>query len=125
MLNRFFLGAVLGATLALPNASLAGGFKNIKTKDQFNAAVVDKKITWDGGSAVVRSNGKTDGKISGLGKYYGSWVWNNGLYCRNLVIKKKETGTSCLKVEVSDAGDLRMTYQDGKRKGDVFEGTVK
>ncbi len=125
MINRLFLSAIICASVTLPHAVAAADYKRIKKKEQFDAAVVDKTIVWEGGTAVIRSNGKTDGTTKDFGKYRGSWVWNNKAYCRNLLINKKETGTSCLKVEIADGGKLRLTYLDGKRKGRSLDAVLK
>lgn len=66
----------LVATTAIP--ALADNFKRIKTSDEFSALVVGKKITWDGGFAVIRANGKTDGRLKKQGKYVGNWTFTKG-----------------------------------------------
>ena len=98
-------------TSALP--ALADNFKRIKSAEEFNALVVGKTLEWDGGTAIVYTNGKTNGKLKKQGKYTGSWVFSKGFYCRNLVIEKKETGTNCQTVEI-DGNKMRLTRDQGK-----------
>ncbi|MEP3945664.1 hypothetical protein [Ascidiaceihabitans sp.] len=107
----------LVATTAIP--ALADNFKRIKTSEEFSALVVGKKITWDGGFAVIRANGKTDGRLKKQGKYVGNWTFTKGFYCRNLVIKKEATGTNCQIVEI-DGNKLRITRDQGKGATNIF-----
>ncbi|WP_187431249.1 hypothetical protein ROLI_027920 [Roseobacter fucihabitans] len=108
---------VLVTTSALP--ALAGNFKRIKSAEEFTALVVGKKIEWDGGTAMIHANGKTDGKLKKQGKYAGNWVFSKGFYCRNLVINKKETGTNCQTVEI-DGNSMRLTRDQGKGQSTVL-----
>lgn len=107
----------LVTTSAMP--ALADNFKPIKTAEEFNALVVGKKINWDGGTAMIYASGKTDGKLKKQGKYSGNWAFSKGFYCRNLVIKKKETGTNCQTVEI-DGNRMRLTRDQGKGQATVF-----
>jgi hypothetical protein len=107
----------LVTTGSLP--ALADNFKRIKSAEEFNAMVVGKTIDWDGGTAVLYANGKTDGKLKKQGKYTGNWVFSKGFYCRNLVINKKETGTDCQTVEI-DGNKMRLTRNQGKGQATVF-----
>ena len=116
MLRTIATSAVL-ITL-ITTGAFADSYKRIKFEADFRAQVVGKTITFDGGTAVINADGTTNGTITGKGAYYGAWQWNNGYYCRNLVIEGSETGTNCLKVETT--GDMvRMTYDQGK--GRVIE----
>ena len=109
--------------IALVTASglpaLADDFKRVKSAEEFNTLVVGKKVTWDGGTAIIHANGKTDGKLDKQGNYYGNWAFSKGFYCRNLVIKKKETGTNCQKVEI-DGNKMRLTRDKGKGRATIF-----
>ncbi|MEP3785407.1 hypothetical protein [Ascidiaceihabitans sp.] len=106
----FSIFALVG-TSGVP--ALADNFKRIKTSEEFSALVVGKKITWPGGTAFIRPNGKTDGRLKKQGKYVGNWTFTKGFYCRNLVIKKEATGTNCQIVEI-DGNKLRFTRDQGK-----------
>ena len=99
--------------------AIAQNFKPIKTAEDFNTLVVGKTLTWGAGSAVIRANGKTDGRLNEQGKYTGNWAFTQGFYCRNLVIKNKETGTNCQTVEI-DGNKLRMTRDQGKGRATTF-----
>ena len=114
---------VLGIAITLPSIASAD-YKRIREAADFNAQVVGKKITFDGGWGIVHADGKTNGLVTKpkKSKYYGSWVWKGGYYCRNLVIGGKETGTNCQKIEV-DGNKLRMTRDKGK--GRVTDATMK
>lgn len=108
------LSASVAALIMVSAApTLAENFKRIKKAEDFNALIVGKTIVWDGGSGVVHADGTTKGKLDKSGKYYGNWVWNGGYYCRNLIIKGKETGTNCQKIEV-DGANARFTRDKGK-----------
>ncbi len=108
------LSASVAALIMVSAApTLAENFKRIKKAEDFNAMVVGKKLTWDDGTGIVNADGTTSGKTNSVGKYYGNWVWQKGYYCRNLIIKGKETGTNCQKVEV-DGANARFTRDKGK-----------
>ena len=120
MVKKLFTASVLLAALSLP--ALADSFKRIKSEDDFRAMVVGRTITFDGGSSIINADGSTTGKLNDRGDYYGAWQWSGGYYCRNLVIEGSETGTNCLKMEIS--GDtLRFTRDRGK--GRVAIGTLQ
>ncbi|MDU8928739.1 hypothetical protein RXV86_15210 [Alisedimentitalea sp. MJ-SS2] len=124
MRSKALSAFILGLAIALPGAASAENWKRIKKEADFRNIFVGKKIVFDGGHGVVRANGKTDGKLNSGGGYHGSWVWSKRMYCRNLIINKKETGTACLKVEM-DGNNVRMTHMTGARKGRVTTGVLK
>lgn len=113
----------LSLSVALPTMASAD-YKRIRKAADFNAHVVGKKITFDGGWGIVHADGKTHGQVTRpkKNKYYGAWTWSRGYYCRNLVIGGTETGTNCQLVEV-DGNKLRLTRDKGK--GRVTEATMK
>jgi len=112
---RFSLMALTFATMTAVGAVpvMADNYKRIKTEQDFNTIVVGKKLAWEGGTATIRANGKTTGRLRKQGKYSGSWVFTKGFYCRNLVIGGEETGTNCQTVEVSGKS-IRLTRDQGK-----------
>jgi hypothetical protein len=107
------LSTTIVLTLLSTPVAFADSYKRIKKAADFNAIVVDKNLAFGPNTAIICSNGKTDGKLKKQGKYYGAWAWQNGYYCRNLVINKKETGTNCQLVEF-DGKQLRFTKDKGK-----------
>lgn len=121
MKMKIYSFVFIGLAVMIPTSSFAD-YKRINNADSFTAQVVGKKITFEGGNAIIHANGKTNGRLNKKGKYRGAWVWRNGFYCRNLIIENKETGTKCLKVEI-DGVKLRMTMDKGK--GRVTEATMK
>ena len=119
MRTSIFAFSIFALVTASALPALADSFKRIKTAEEFNSLVVGKKITWDGGTAMLHANGKAEGKLKKQGKYTGNWAFSKGFYCRNLVIKKKETGTNCQTVEI-DGNKMRLTRDQGKGKATVF-----
>ena len=103
----------LSVLVTVPTLVTADSFKRTSKEADFVAQVVGRTLVFVHGTAIVRANGKTDGKLKQTGKYHGAWVWRGGYYCRNLVISGKETGTNCQKVEI-DGNKLRMTLDKGK-----------
>lgn len=109
-----FVAFSLASLMALTTIpASADSFKRIKKAAEFNQKIVGKKLAFEHGTAVIHANGKTDGKLNKQGKYYGTWVFQKGYYCRNLVIAKKETGTDCQTVEIS-GNNARFTREKGK-----------
>ena len=122
MINRTLCAVALGCLVVFPTMSAADSFKRIRKAADFSNQVVGRNLVFEHGTAIIHKNGKTSGKLKRDGKYYGSWVWQNGFYCRNLVIKGKETGTNCQKVEISGK-QLRLTRDKGE--GQVTNLTIK
>ena len=113
MRSSLFVASIAALIASMSMPVHAENYKRIKKSDDFNSMVVGKKLVWDDGNGVVYPDGTTKGKSNTAGKYYGNWVWQNGYYCRNLIIKGKETGTNCQKIEI-DGSNLRMTRDKGK-----------
>ena len=60
----------------------------------------------------VRADGSVRGQWNGA-PVVGSWVWNDGHYCRNLRIGSTETGTNCQRIE-SEGNRIRATNDRGQ-----------
>ncbi|MCT4558604.1 MAG: hypothetical protein N4A61_11175 [Pelagimonas sp.] len=105
--RRLFL-----ATVAFVGPAHADIYKRIDTAADFNTHIVDKKLVFEHGTARIRADGSTGGRLKKQGKFYGNWIWQSGYYCRNLVIAGEQTGTDCQLVEVS-GNTARFTRNRG------------
>ncbi|OJI94994.1 hypothetical protein LY10_04199 [Planktotalea frisia] len=110
---KTIITSVLAATLLTTTMAYADGFKRIKKAADFETLVIGKTLNFEGGNAVIKADGKTSGKLKKQGKYHGAWAWQNGYYCRNLIISGKETGTNCQLAEWNGK-NLRLTRDKGK-----------
>jgi len=73
----------------------ADAWTRIQTEAEFRAQIVGRE-TWVEGSGGVTA--QADGTVTGRWndqRVRGNWIWDNGAYCRNLIIGSQETGTNC------------------------------
>jgi len=109
----------------LSAAILFGGvvhadYKRIKTADQFNAEIVDKKLIDENGNIfIANADGTISSKLKGGKKFSGSWVWNKKFWCRNGILDGKALGTDCQKFEI-DGNSVRMTREKGKGSSVIY-----
>ena len=94
-------------------------FKKIKTEAQFQKQVVGAKISNNGTWLVLSNDGKLTGKTAKGDKMNGVWKWNQGFFCRNLLIGKKELGSDCQVVAI-DGNEVQFTREQGKGDAIVF-----
>ncbi|MDU8928740.1 hypothetical protein RXV86_15215 [Alisedimentitalea sp. MJ-SS2] len=114
---------LLSIALATPTAALAE-FTRIETSEQFNDQVVGRVITFSVGTTLIHADGTTEGSLTKPQEvdYTGTWTWEDGFYCRNLVIDGDETGVICMQVEV-DGNNLRLIRDKGE--GRAYSATME
>ena len=104
------------ATLALTTTA-ADAWTRIQTEAQFRAQMVGRESWVEGSGGVTpHPDGSVTGRWNGQ-PVRGRWVWDNGAYCRNLIIGSNEIGTNCQHLfirgnqvrNVSDRGRGRET----------------
>lgn len=110
--------ALTALLVSAPHASLAEEFQRLETAEAFNTHVVGKILRWQTGETIINADGTTSGEMQNVGTYHGKWHWQDGYYCRALVVNDTVGEEKCLLVE--RAGDrLRMSY--GKGEGRALE----
>ncbi|WP_137703372.1 hypothetical protein [Marimonas lutisalis] len=117
------LPSICLAIAVLAQPAIAGSMTTIKTEDQFRKIVVGKKIVdpKSGAWTQPKANGSVVGGFQGQ-KIKGAWNWQNGMYCRHLIIGKKDTGTDCV-IFQSDGtkGSYRTKMGKGEKKSFVLK----
>ena len=117
-LTGLLIPALAALLVSTPDASLAQNFERIETAQAFDTHVVGRVLRWQTGETVINADGTTSGKMQNVGTYHGKWHWQDGYYCRALVVNDTAGEEKCLMVE--RAGDqLRMSY--GKGEGRALE----
>lgn len=96
------IGCVLaGLAMITATGIHAQSWQRITGKDAFVSTVQGKTLSSNGSTATINSDGSTYGTLAGGNDYVGKWVWDNGRYCRNLVIGGDETGTFCAHIDIA------------------------
>ncbi|UWQ89755.1 hypothetical protein K3727_13120 [Rhodobacteraceae bacterium M382] len=104
--------ALVALALLSPTAAVAQDYRTIETAADFAAHVVGKTLRWSTGETRILADGTTRGEMQNIGQYHGSWIWEDGYYCRSLIVNETKSDQKCLLVEI--AGDrLRMSYGKG------------
>ena len=105
---------LLSLAFAAPTVAQAE-FTRIETLEDFKAQVVGRVITFSVGTTLIHADGTTEGSVTQpkVVDYTGTWTWEDGFYCRNLVIDGDETGVTCMQVEV-DGQNLRLIRDRGE-----------
>lgn len=72
-----------------------------------------KVFSWGGtGTATLKGDGTTRGKLPNGQAYAGNWIWDKKRYCRNITLANgTQTGTDCGRIDI--AGDkIRIKFKD-------------
>ena len=114
--------ALIMFSMLLPTAGITQQFERIETAAEFETYVVGKTLQWATGETVIQADGTTHGTMQNVGSYHGKWRWQDGYYCRSLIVNETTSEPKCLTVE--RAGNrLRMSY--GKGEGRTLELDIK
>lgn len=114
---------ITAITVALTLAcgpALAESFKRIHKEADFNAALVDKKITAGAGHFTIHSNGTVTGVIP-VGAFNGTWEWQQQFFCRTVVIGDMPPSSGCQVIKLSSDGKTLLVIGDkGKATPKTF-----
>ncbi len=102
--------ALLMCLMAVPAS--AEGFERVGEKSGFISLVKDRKLTRLGIRLRVGDDGKISGRAFGQ-RVTGDWRWQEGYFCRDLVVGDDELGANCQMVQVR-GNTLRFTSDRGE-----------
>lgn len=102
--------AALVATLALAGGAQAE-FSRISDQATFTALVANKTLV----RPMFRLQVSPEGRITGTGMardVAGTWSWQDGFFCRDLIWGSRNLGYNCQEVAVTN-GRIRFTSDRG------------
>ncbi|MEO0380959.1 MAG: hypothetical protein AAF252_11870 [Pseudomonadota bacterium] len=115
-MTRLVTALSLMAALLFAPTFAAADFEPITTKADFVSLVVGKRLNFNDDHVKVRRNGKITGRFGG-DALKGTWVWQDGYWCRTLTTHSKNT--DCQLWE-TDGTDFRVTRAKGTGRSFVY-----
>lgn len=88
-------------------------WQRVRTVGMFCEQITGKHLTGEGLDFVIYPDGRIAGTADGK-KFYGSWVWRDGFFCRKAELEGEDLGVDCEVIEISKD---RMRYTRDKGVG--------
>jgi hypothetical protein len=115
MFKRITLASL---ALVLMGTTAASAWTRIRTEAEFRAQIVGRNTVIEGrGGTVQHADGTVTGTWDGQA-VRGRWSWSDGMYCRNLNIGGRVTGTDCLEYFID--GNRVRAVRDYGRGAEIF-----
>ena len=110
---------ILAAVAAVVAAPALADLRKVDDQTQFVKLVNGKTLT----RPFVKLNVTPDGRIEGRGARWdveGTWSWQNGYFCRDLVWGGDPLGYNCQEVQASADGRIKFTSDRGAGDSAMF-----
>lgn len=105
--------SIVSLAMVMISATAATAWTRIQTEAEFRAQIVGRNTVVAGhGGTVQHADGTVTGTWNGTA-VRGRWSWSDGMYCRNLNIGGRVTGTDCLQYFV-DGNRVRAVRDYGR-----------
>lgn len=111
--------ALCGSPPVATHLHAADGFTRITTDAEFRKLIGGKKLYYDWGHVVAKSNGALRGEANGKA-LKGAWAWRDGFFCRTLETHRADT--DC---QVAEINGKQVRFVRKRGKGTAVTGTMK
>ena len=115
MKTFIFAAAALGLVACAQQPDVT--FKRITTAEEFNTAIVGKKLVYKGNYAITRADGTVDGTFAG--GFTGTWEWVDGFWCRIIEGNADIQVNDCQVFEIA-GNQVRNTRDKGAGRTVVY-----
>ena len=106
---RHFIFLALAVVMAAP--ATAATLQSVETKSEFESLVTGRDLTALGVRLQVSPDGNITGRAFGK-NVTGSWTWQSGYFCRDLMFGAQALDPNCQAVFASD-GRIRFVSDRG------------